>query len=168
MASQNCSWECLNAYFIHEAFINRSKKSAAWWSAKSRSVGARQRFKFRLCHALAVLTFAVKWRQSHLLTGYWLKPQVGKALCLVPGTGSGYQWQVTVIIITWWCPLTHLVGLRSSRLPLSKDSERWASHSSDFPGIFISVQAIHSTIIRLFIQQHEWIRKYKFFNTLSI
>lgn len=144
--------------FCPWSFTNRSKKSAAWWSSKSRSVRVRQRFKFRLRHALAVLTLAsgfpsVKWGQSHLLTGYCLKPQVDKVLCLVPGTESGYQWQVIVISITWWCPLTHPpVGPCSSRPPLSKDSERWASPSSGFPGIFISVQAIHSTIIRLFIQ----------------
>lgn len=108
----------------------------------------RERFKYRLCHISAVLTLVsgffpsvCKMRTISALTGYYLKPQVGKALCLVPGTDSGCQWENTVTITTALslgpsCVVTFFIRMDSE--------EGW--DSSDFLGLLISMQVIYSTV----------------------
>lgn len=133
--------------FYPGSFINKEKMQHGKVESTEAWEWDRERFIYRLCHISAVLTlvsgffpFVCKMRTISPLTDYSLKPQVGKALCLVPGTDSECQWEKTVTV-------TMALSLGPSCVVtffICMDSEGW--DSSDFPGLLISTQVIYSTV----------------------
>lgn len=136
------------------SFYKAIKENCSMVTWKEQKPRSRQRFRFWLDHTLAVwpwqavFPLSVKWGQSHLLTGLltggcstlfgaWHREWVS-----VRGTSGCHHRMV---------PLGSSVCSHSSCPPLSMDSEGRASHSSDFPGLFILMQVAHSTV-RLFTQ----------------
>lgn len=121
MSNQNCSWECLKAYFNHVAFTNWSKSNGSMVTWKSKSQGGEDRGSDSdsAMHWLSdpgkQCSLSVKWDKPTYLQGYsqWVRYPV-------------------------WCP-AQAVGI--------SEKEQWWSSDDGDPWLILGSLLLHVSLL---------------------